>query len=153
VIIILGLSIGNSLSWYHTIKSNSRVQVLNFTFQFFIQYPKYARQLSNPSQDTNHVRFEKIIQQFQNTQRDEQQIKKLTVIYINPNQNNKILIKITKHKSKMRRDKRIEEKRNAQPRSRLNYCCKPEMESLRFFTSIHSLFLYSNLNSNVIDRL
>jgi len=70
-IIILGPSISNSLSRNHTIKLNRRVQVLNFTFQFFIQYPKHARKWSHLSQNNNHLTFDKTIHQFQNTQRDE----------------------------------------------------------------------------------
>jgi len=50
------------------------------------------------------------------------------------NENNKIIIKITKHKSKMRKEKRREGKRNAQPRLRLKHRCKPVMESLQICT-------------------
>ena len=60
----------------------------------------------------------------------------------------------------MKKEKRREEKRNPQPRWRLNCprsCLKcryiPGIESLQIITSIHSLFLQSNLNPNLDSGL
>ena len=73
-----------TLSRFHIVKSNPTVQVLNFNPQFFIQHPNHARKRSNFLQDNAHLMFDKTIQQIQNTQRDKQQIEKLTVICTNP---------------------------------------------------------------------
>jgi len=47
MIIILGLSIGNSLSRHHTIKSNLMIPVSDFIFQYFTQYLIQARRKSS----------------------------------------------------------------------------------------------------------
>jgi len=54
-----------------------------------------------------------IIQEFQNTQRDEQQIKNLTSICINPKSKQQKIIKITIHKSKdnEKREEKIRQKK------------------------------------------
>ena len=55
--------ISGTLSRLYTINSNPKIPVLDFTFQFFIQYSRNERKWSNSSQDNKLLEFDKTIQQ------------------------------------------------------------------------------------------